>query len=79
MLTDYTKRGCEMENRNEEPVSFQIYEGTMARMERSNLRLLIALIVVVTAMLLNNVAWIMYENHRQDVQTVTYETEQENR
>lgn len=69
-----------MENRNEEPVSFQIYEGTMARMERSNLRLLIALIVVVTAMLLNNVAWIMYENHRQDVQTtVTYETEQENR
>ena len=68
-----------MESRHEEPVSFQIYEGTMARMERSNLRLLIALIVVVTAMLLNNVAWIMYENHRQDVQTVTYETEQENR
>jgi hypothetical protein len=66
------------DNKNHEPVSFQVYEGTMARMDRSNKRLLIALIAVVTAMLINNVAWIMYENHRQDIQTeqVTYETEE---
>lgn len=69
------------DNKNQEPVSFQVYEGTMARMDRSNKRLLIALIAVVTAMLINNVAWIMYENHRQDVQTeqVTYEAEESTR
>jgi hypothetical protein len=69
-----------MDEKNNEVVSFQVHEGAMARMERSNLRMLIALIAVVTAMLVNNVAWIMYENHRQDVQSeqVTYETGKEN-
>ena len=62
-----------------EMVSFQVHEGALARMERSNKRLLIALIVVVIAMLLNNVVWIVYENHRQSVQSeVIYELEKEN-
>ena len=33
-----------MDNKDQEQVSFQVYEGSMARMERSNKRLLIALI-----------------------------------
>lgn len=59
-----------------EVVSFQVHEGAMTRMERSNRRLLIALVVVVVVMLLNNIVWIAFENHRQDVQ-VTYETQTE--
>lgn len=47
-------------------VSMQVHEGDMTRLERSNKRLAIALVVVVVAMLLNNIVWIGFENHRQD-------------
>lgn len=58
-------------------VSKQIHEGDMTRLERSNKRLLIALIVAVIAMLLNNVVWIGFENHRQDeLNKVIYETQE---
>ena len=69
--------GCIMENK-QEPVAFQVHEADMSRLERSNKRLLIALVVVVVTMLLNNVVWIAFENHRQDVQNkVIYETQKE--
>jgi hypothetical protein len=61
---------------NENFVSLQVHEGDMTRLERSNRRLLIALVVVVITMLLNNVVWIGFENHRQDITyQVGYETQ----
>ena len=59
-------------------VSMQVHEGDMTRLERSNRRLLIALVVVVITMLINNVVWIGFENHRQDVTNkVMYETQKD--
>ncbi len=43
-----------------------VHEGDMTRLEGANVRLLAALVVVVIAMLLNNIVWIGFENHRQD-------------
>ena len=58
-------------------VSMQVHEGDMTRLERSNKRLLIALIVAVVGILLNNIVWISFENHRQDeVNKVIYETQE---
>ncbi len=57
-------------------VSLQVHEGDMTRMERSNKRLFIALIVAVIILLINNIVWIGFENHRQDITNkVLYETE----
>ena len=57
-------------------VSLQVHEGCMTRMERSNKRLFIALIVAVIILLINNIVWIGFENHRQDItDKVLYETE----
>jgi len=62
---------------DEKYVSMQVHEGDMTRLERSNRRLLIALVVVVVAMLINNVVWIGFENHRQDeTNRVTYEAQE---
>ena len=47
-------------------VSKQIHEGDMTRLERSNKRLMIALVVLAVSLLINNVVWIGFENHRQD-------------
>ncbi|QHJ73762.1 hypothetical protein [Butyrivibrio virus Ceridwen] len=58
-------------------VSLQVHEGDMTRMERSNKRLFIALIVAVIILLINNIVWIGFENHRQDITNkVLYETEE---
>ena len=62
-----------MENERNE-VSFQVHEADMARMERANNRILIALIAVITALLLNNVVWIVYTYNTQSKQVI-YETE----
>lgn len=62
-----------MENERNE-VSFQVHEADMARMERTNNRMLIALIAVILALLVNNVVWIVYTYNTQSKQ-VTYETE----
>lgn len=58
----------------------QTHEGDMARLERSNRRLsvalIVALIVVVLALIANNVAWMKYESHRQDeTYKVIYESQ----
>lgn len=43
-------------------VPYFIHEGVLNRMERNNKRLLIALIVAVIALVVNNCAWLVYEN-----------------
>ena len=59
------------EKRNAEPVPYFIHEGMMQRMSDNNKRLLIALVVALTALFLNNVTWIVYEgvvnNNRQEI------------
>ena len=49
------------EKRNSESVPYFIHEGMMQRMSENNKRLLIALIVSLAALLLNNVTWIVHE------------------
>lgn len=59
------------EKRNAEPVPYFIHEGMMQRMSDNNKRLLIALVVALSALLLNNVTWIVYEgvvnNNKQEI------------
>jgi len=61
-------------DRDKNDISFQVHEADMARMERNNHRMLIALIAVILALLVNNVVWIVYTYNLQSKQ-VTYETE----
>lgn len=49
------------DNKNIDPVPYFIHEGIVARMAECNKKLLIALIVAVIALLLNNLVWIVYE------------------
>lgn len=44
-----------------EPVPYFIYEGVVARMAECNKKLLIALIVAVIALVLNNIVWVVFE------------------
>lgn len=44
-----------------EPVPYFIHEGMMQRMSDNNKRLLIALVVAVIALVVNNVVWVVYE------------------
>ncbi|MBQ6413016.1 MAG: hypothetical protein IJI19_06025 [Ruminococcus sp.] len=39
----------------------------MVRLERNNRRLLIALVVALAFLLINNCVWLLYENHRQNI------------
>ena len=56
----------------------QTHEGDMARLADSNKRLMIALVVIVIALVLNNIAWISFESHRQDeTNKVIYEIQKE--
>lgn len=48
------------DNRNN--VSYMVYEGTIARFERSNGRLVTALIITIVLLFLSNLAWIWYIN-----------------
>jgi hypothetical protein len=57
------------ENKNDTPASvpYIVHEGAMVRLERNNRRLLIALVVALAFLLINNCVWLLYENHRQNV------------
>lgn len=65
------------DKKNIEPVPYFIHEGVVARMAECNKKLLIALIVAVVAILLNNVVWLIYEGtvHSDDRERVVYEQE----
>ena len=66
-----------MDEKKPENVPYIVHEGDMARLERSNRRLLIALIAALVIMLLNNIAWLVYDHvEGQSVQTeYTVETQ----
>lgn len=52
-------------------IDYVAHEADMARMERINKRLWIALIVVILLLAASNAAWIYYESQFEDVVTET--------
>ena len=58
-------------NTNETHDLVYVYEGAQARLERSNKRLWILAIILIAALILSNVAWIVYESQ---FQTITEES-----
>lgn len=63
-----------MDNEKIITVPYIVHEGEMARMERMNRRLWIVILVLITALIVTNAAWIYYENQFEDV-TVTQEVD----
>lgn len=57
-------------------VPYIVHEGDMARMERSNKRLWIVILVLIILLVSSNIAWLCYENSMEDV-TTTNEVTQE--
>jgi abortive infection bacteriophage resistance protein len=57
-------------------VPYIVHEGNMARMERSNKRLWIVILVLIILLVSSNIAWLCYENSMEDV-TTTNEVTQE--
>ena len=49
------------ENRKAEPVPYFIHEGILARIMECNKMLLIALVVAVISLVVNNIVWVVYE------------------
>ena len=60
---------------DKESVPYIVHEGDMARLERGNRRLLIALAISVVVLLLNNIAWLIHVEHSQKTQECTIESE----
>lgn len=54
-----------------EDVSYIYFESTTARMERSNRRLWIVIIILIVALIGTNAGWIYYESQFQTVETST--------
>lgn len=54
-------------------VPYIVHEGDMARMERSNKRLWIVVLVLIALLLGSNIAWLMYESQVEEVSTTTVE------
>ena len=71
------EKNLEEEKKNIEPVPYFIHEGIVTRMAECNKKLLIALIVAVVALVVNNLVWIVYEGvtnyHQQE--RIVYEQE----
>lgn len=57
------------EDKNIDPVPYFIHEGSMSRLAECNRRLLVALIVAVIALVVNNIVWVVYEGvvHGQEI------------
>lgn len=66
----------EDEKKTVDPVPYFIHEGILTRMADCNKKLLIALIVAVIALVVNNIVWVVYEGvvHGNDKEIV-YEQE----
>ena len=60
---------------DERMIPYFSHEGDMARMERSNRRLWVIILVLIAALIITNGAWIYYENSFED--KVEIEAEQE--
>ena len=57
-------------------IPYFVHEGEMTRMERTNKRLWIALLVIFAALIATNAAWIYYENQFTE-ETISYEVQQD--
>ena len=60
-----------MEKQENQTISYYAHEGMMARMERTNHRLWIVVIVLIVSLLATNLAWILYEMQWEVVQETT--------
>lgn len=63
-----TCNNCGSENQNV-TVPYVVHESAMARSERHNKRLWIVILVLIGALIVSNLAWIIYENSFEDVIT----------
>ena len=61
------------------PVPFAAHESALARSERHNKRLWIVILVLIGALIVTNLAWIIYEKQFETVETITeeYDIEQD--
>ena len=60
---------CKERQKQAEPIPFVAYESGMARMERSNKRLWIIIIILAVMLFGSNIAWTIYENQFEEVTT----------
>ena len=60
---------------DEKMIPYLSHEGDMVRMERSNRRLWVIILVLIAALIITNGAWIYYENQFTD--EVSIETKQD--
>lgn len=58
-------------------VPYIVHEGDMARMERTNKRLWIVVIMLILLLIASNTAWLMYESQFEETSTTTNEVTQE--
>lgn len=66
----------EDEKKTVDPVPYFVHEGAVTRMENCNRRLLMALVVALLALFLNNIVWLVYEGVTHHEKEVTaYEQE----
>lgn len=66
-----------MEENTEATVPFYVYEGAMVRAERYFKRLLIALVISLGLLVVNNLAWMYFVNIQHPVEN-TIENEETN-
>lgn len=65
-----------MEDHNKEMISLYVHEEIMARMERQSKRLFILCIIIFSALIATNAAWLIYENQFTD-EVITQEITQD--
>ena len=72
-----TCNSCGTENQNVN-VPYVAHESAMARSERNSKRMWIVILVLILALIGTNLAWIIYENSFEDVNTTEeYQIEQD--
>lgn len=66
---------CKEKQKQAEPIPFIAYESGMARMERTNKRLWVVVIILIVALIASNAGWIWYESQFTEEVTETYTSE----
>ena len=66
---------CKERQKQAQPIPYIAHEAAIARMERTNKRLWIVVIILIAALLATNLAWTLYESQFETV--VTTEIEQD--
>lgn len=57
----------EMNEQQVEPVPYITHEADMARMERTNFRLLVVILALIVLLVGTNIAWVIYESQFEDI------------